>query len=237
MKRVFSKALLAGGMLLGLSVASVGVMSTSFAADTGVAKPDAAKGEQLFTHGDPARGIVACITCHGAAGNSTIAANPNLAAQSHEYLAQQLETFRSQDGKPPLRRGKGGVNTVMTTFAQGLTAADIQNVAYYLAQQPLDWSKAGTATDKATVALGESIWRGGIPDRRVPACASCHSANGAGLPGKFPRLAGQHPGYLAEQLALFANGDRANSDMMHQIANRMTPADIAAVADYAAGLR
>jgi cytochrome c553 len=125
----------------------------------------------------------------------------------------------------------------MTNFAKALTKDDIQNVAYYLAQQKLDWSKAGTATDKSTVALGQHIWRGGIPDRRVPACASCHSANGAGLPGKFPRLAGQHPGYLVEQLTLFRDGDRANSDMMHEIANRMTDADIAAVADYAAGLR
>jgi cytochrome c553 len=233
MKRVFSRVLLASGVLLGFSM-----VSASFAADIAVPKPDSAKGEQLFTKGDASRGIVACITCHGAAGNSTIPANPNLASQSHEYLAEQLESFRSKDGKaPPLRRGKGGANTVMTSFAQALTAADIQNVAYYLAQQKLDWSKAGTATDKATVALGERIWRGGIPDRRVPACASCHSANGAGLPGKFPRLAGQHPSYLLEQLTLFRSGDRANSDMMHEIVNRMTDADIAAVANYAAGLR
>lgn len=232
MKQVFSKVLLAGGLLLGLSV-----VSTSFATEVAVPKPDAAKGEQLFTKGDPARGIVACVTCHGAGGNSTIAANPNLAAQPHEYLAEQLESFRSKDGKAPSRRGKGGADTVMSAFAKALTKSDIQNVAYYLAQQKLDWAKAGVATDKTTVALGQRIWRGGIPDRRVPACASCHSANGAGLPGKFPRLAGQHPGYLVEQLTLFRNGDRANSDMMHEIANRLTDADIAAVADYAAGLR
>jgi cytochrome c553 len=232
MKQVFSKVLLAGSVLLGFSM-----VSASFAAEVAVPKPDAAKGEQLFTKGDPARGIVACVTCHGAAGNSTIPANPNLAAQPHEYLAEQLESFRPNGGKAPLRRGKGGADTVMTNFAKALTKDDIQNVAYYLAQQKLDWSKAGTATDKSTVALGQHIWRGGIPDRRVPACASCHSANGAGLPGKFPRLAGQHPGYLVEQLTLFRDGDRANSDMMHEIANRMTDADIAAVADYAAGLR
>jgi len=233
MKRVLSRMLLASSVVLGFSVVSV-----SLAAEVAVPKPDAAKGEQLFTKGDPARGIVACVTCHGAAGNSTIAANPNLAAQPHEYLAEQLDSFRSKDGKvPPTRRGKGGANTVMTNFASALTPSDIQNIAYYLAQQKLDWSKAGTATNKATVALGQHIWRGGLPDRHVPACASCHSANGAGLPGEFPRLAGQHPGYLAEQLNLFRSGDRANSEVMHEIANRMSDADIAAVADYAAGLR
>ncbi|HEY9572139.1 MAG TPA: c-type cytochrome [Pusillimonas sp.] len=233
MKRVLSRIMLASSVVLGFSLVSV-----SFAAEVAVPKPDAAKGEQLFTKGDPARGIVACVTCHGAAGNSTIPANPNLAAQPHEYLVRQLLTFRSKDGKaPPLRRGKDGANTVMTSFATALTADDIKNVAYYLAQQPLDWSKAGTATNKATVALGQRIWRGGLPERHVPACASCHSANGAGLPGEFPRLAGQHPGYLAEQLNLFRSGDRANSEIMQEIANRLSDADIAAVADYAAGLR
>lgn len=231
MKRVLSSMLVASGLLLGASLVSI-----SYA--QGVAKPDAAKGEQLYTKGDAARSIIACITCHGAAGNSTIPANPNLAAQPHEYLAKQLGDFRPKNAKsPPLRRGEKGANTVMTNFASALTAADVQNIAYYLSQQKLDPKTAGTATHKDTVALGQDIWRGGLPDRNVPACAACHSANGAGMPGEFPRLSGQHPGYIAEQLKLFRSGDRANSDIMHDIADRMSDADIAAVADYAAGLR
>src|SRR3546814_13476438 len=83
MKRVLSRIMLASSVVLGFSLVSV-----SFAAEVAVPKPDAAKGEQLFTKGDPARGIVACVTCHGAAGNSTIPANPNLAAQPHEYLVK-----------------------------------------------------------------------------------------------------------------------------------------------------
>jgi cytochrome c553 len=71
----------------------------------------------------------------------------------------------------------------------------------------------------------------------VPACAGCHSPNGAGVPGNYPRLSGQHPEYLATQLKLFRSGDRNNNPIMHDIADRMTDADIAAVADYAAGLR
>lgn len=232
MKRVLSRIMLASSVVLGFSLVSVSV-----AAELAVPKPDAAKGEQLFTKGDPGRGIVACITCHGAAGNSTIAANPNLSAQPHEYLVRQLKSFQTDGKTPPLRRGKGGANTVMTAFASKLSQADMNNVAYYLAQQKLDWATAGTATNKATVELGQTIWRGGLPDRHVPACASCHSANGAGLPGEFPRLAGQHPGYLAEQLNLFRSGDRNNSEIMETIASRLTDAQIAAVADYAAGLR
>ena len=233
MKRVLSSILVASGLLLGSTLASV-----SYAADAAVAKPDAKKGEQLFANGDAARGILACASCHGAAGNSTIPANPNLAAQPHEYLAKQLADFRSADGKAvPARRGAGGANTVMTSFAAALTPEDIQNVALYLSHQKLDYDKAGTASNEATALRGQKIWRGGIADRNVPACAACHSANGAGLPGEFPRLSGQFPAYIAEQLKLFRSGERANGPMMHDIADRMSDSDIAAVADYAAGLR
>src|SRR5690606_7699783 len=113
---------------------------------------------------------------------------------------------------------------------------DIQNIAYYLTQQPLDYKTAATASNEATAQRGQEIWRGGIPDRRVPACAACHSPNGAGLPAEFPRVAGQFPAYIEEQRKLFRSGHR-NNVMMHEIADRMNDAAIAAVSDYAAGLR
>ncbi|MGB3288914.1 MAG: c-type cytochrome [Burkholderiaceae bacterium] len=233
MKRMLSSIVVASGLLLGSSVVSL-----AYAADVAVAKPDAAKGEQLYTNGDSARGIMACASCHGAAGNSTIPANPNLSSQPHEYLVKQLTDFTAKDDKtPPARRGAGGANSVMTAFASALTPEDRQNIAYYLTQQPLAAESAGTATNEATMERGQHIWRGGLPDRKVPACAGCHSPNGAGVPGAFPRLSGQHPAYIAEQLKLFRSGDRANNTIMHEIADRMSDADIAAVADYAAGLR
>jgi len=123
----------------------------------------------------------------------------------------------------------------MTAIAQNLTPQDMQNLAAYLSTQPL--KQPATAGQKATVELGRHIWRAGIADRKVPACASCHSADGAGIPGQYPRLSGQFPAYLQEQLVLFQSGDRNNSEPMHTIASRMTADDIKAVADYAAGLR
>ncbi len=234
MKHMLSSIVMASGLMLGSSI-----ISLAHAADhQGAAKPDAAKGEQLFANGDAARGILACASCHGAAGNSTIPLNPNLAAMPHEYLVKQLHDFAPKDEKtPPARGGADGAASVMTPFASALTEADKQNIAYYLSQQPLNPDTAGTATNEATMERGQQIWRGGLPDRRVPACAGCHSPNGAGVPGKFPRLSGQHPEYLATQLKLFRSGDRHNGAIMHDIADRMSDSDIAAVADYAAGLR
>jgi len=233
MKRVLFRMLVASGLVLGASV-----MSTGFAAEgaNGPAKPDAAKGGQLFEQGDAARGIVACASCHGAKGNSAIPANPNLAAQPHEYLAKQLADFKVKEGaKTPARNGPDGSPTPMTAMAGPLTDEDMRNVAAYLSEQALE--QPATAGHKDLVELGQRIWRGGLPERGVPACASCHAANGAGIPGQYPRLSGQFPSYIEEQLKLFRGGQRANSEPMQQIADRMSDADIKAVSDYAAGLR
>ncbi|SAI66973.1 cytochrome C [Bordetella ansorpii] len=233
MKHVLSRMLVASGLML---VASAYTVSSAAEAGAGPSKPDAAKGEQLFTQGDAARGIIACVTCHGPGGNSSLPANPNIAAQPHEYLVKQLTDFKAKEGaKAPARNGAGGNPSPMTAIVQSMTPQDMQNVALYLAAQPL--KQPATAGQKDLVELGRKIWRGGLPDRGVPACAACHSANGAGIPGQYPRLSGQFPAYLEEQLKLFRSGDRKSSVPMHDIADRMTDADIKAVADYAAGLR
>ena len=221
---------LTSGLLLGVSaVHAAGVPK-------GPVKPDVKAGALLYQQGDPARGIVACVTCHGEAGNSTLAVNPNLAAQPHEYIYKQLVEFRPAAGADmATRRGAGGAPSVMTGLATPLTDADMRNVALYLAEQPL--TKPATAGNEALVHRGEQIWRGGIAEKAVPACAACHLATGAGIPAQYPRLAGQYASYLEEQLKLFRAGHRANSEMMVQIANRMSDDDIKAVSDYAAGLR
>ncbi len=233
MKRTLSRIIVASGFLLGCTS-----LPAAFAADVGVSKPDAAKGEQLYANGDAARGIIACASCHGAAGNSTIPANPNLAGQAHEYLAKQLVDFApKEEGGQAARRGANGAPSLMTPFASLLKPEDVRNVAYYLSLQSLDFEKAGTATNEDTMERGQHIWRGGIPSRNVPACAACHSPTAAGIPGQYPRLSGQFPSYIAEQMRLFRSGDRANNPVMADIADRMSDADIEAVSDYAAGLR
>lgn len=232
MKRTLSRIILVtSGMLLGCSLSSM-----SFAQETG--RPDASKGETLYNDGDPARGLVSCTSCHGPGGNSMLPMNPNLASQPYEYLVKQLLSFRPRDADtPPTRRGPEGADTVMSPFANMLSEDDIRNIAFYLSLQQLDFATAGTASNEATMERGQKIWRGGLPERNVPACAGCHGPSGEGIPGEFPRIAGQFPSYIAEQLKLFRSGDRANGPMMHDIGDRMSDADIAAVADYAAGLR
>ncbi|MBH2044491.1 MAG: cytochrome c4 [Comamonadaceae bacterium] len=183
---------------------------------TKVAKPDLVKGEASYT--------AVCAACHGADGNSAIAANPKLSQQHTQYLVKQLQEFKS---------GKRN-NAIMTGFASMLTDEDMKNIAYWVASKP---AKAGAASDKVLVALGERIYRGGIADRQIAACAGCHSPNGAGIPAQYPRLSGQHADYTASQLKMFRDGSRANSNQMTQVAAKLNDLEIKAVADYIAGLR
>jgi cytochrome c553 len=71
----------------------------------------------------------------------------------------------------------------------------------------------------------------------APGCAQCHAFNGASDgTGAFPRVAGQSAYYLAKQLRDFASGVRDNA-VMSPVAKAMTPADIADVAAYYAGVQ
>ena len=191
---------------------------SAFAAGDGpkAAKPDLVKGEASFT--------AVCAACHGADGNSAIAANPKLSQQHPEYLVKQLQEFKS---------GKRN-NAIMKGFATALSDDDMRNIAYWLTSKP---AKAGFAKDKDLVAMGERIYRGGIADRQIAACAGCHSPNGAGIPAQYPRLSGQHADYTVSQLNMFRDGSRSNSLQMTQVAAKLNDKEIKAVADYIAGLR
>ena len=187
-------------------------------------KPDPAKGEALFTNGDAGRNITACISCHGAAGNSTIAQNPRLAGQHTAYIIKQLTNFKSGDRSNP----------IMSPMAKLLTDEDMKNLAAYLNVQA---PKPDAAKNAATLTLGKQIYRGGIADKNVPACAACHGPNGAGIPAQYPRLAGQHQDYTVAELTNFRQGTRNNSAPMTTIASRLSDNEIKAVADYIAGLK
>jgi len=187
-----------------------------------VAKPDVTAGQQI------AAGV--CAGCHGADGNSQIPTNPKLAAQHAAYLGKQLHNFKPRaDGKPPERN-----NAIMQGFAAALDEQQIRDVAAYYAAQKL---KPSAAKDQSLVELGQKIYRGGIADKAVPACAGCHSPNGAGIPDQYPRLQGQYAEYTESQLVAFRAGTRANSGQMMTISARLSDKEMKAVADYIAGMR
>jgi cytochrome c553 len=192
------------------------IAAPALAAETASPKADAKKGEAI------ASGV--CGACHTADGSRGSPANPILQGQHPEYLAKQLAEFKSGVRK----------NAVMAGFAATLSEDDMRNVAaFYSGKQ----AKPGFAKDKTLVALGEKIYRGGIAEKKVPACAGCHAPNGAGIPAQYPRLGGQHADYTEAQLNAFRGGVRANNAQMTAIAAKLSDREIKAVSDYIAGLR
>lgn len=186
------------------------------AAPAKVVKPDLVAGEAKFT--------AVCAACHGADGNSGTPVNPKLAQQHPEYLVKQLQEFKAGIRK----------NAIMQGFASQLSDTDMKNIAFWATSKKI---KPGFANDKELVALGERIYRGGVADRQIAACAGCHSPNGAGNPVQYPRLSGQHAEYTAAQLTGFRDGVRQNNLQMTQVAAKLNDREIRALADYIAGLR
>jgi cytochrome c553 len=172
-----------------------------------------------------------CAACHAADGNSVIPTNPVIAGQHAQYAFKQLTNFKSEGGKPAERP-----SPVMTPIVAGLSRDDMANLALYFAGQE---AKPRTARDPELVKLGQQIYRGGIVKKGVAACASCHGPNGAGIPAQFPRLAGQHAQYTADELKQFRAGERANDPnrMMRLLAEKLSDREIMALAEYIQGLR
>jgi cytochrome c553 len=167
-----------------------------------------------------------CAACHGADGNSVNPIWPRLAGQHASYIAKQLRDFKSMKRLDPTMQG----------MAATVQDADIDNIAAYFESQ----ERATSTFDKTLIEKGQDIYRGGIASISVPACMGCHSPSGSGNgPAVFPSLKSQHPEYIVIQLQKFKSGARANDpgNMMRGVANRMSDAEMQAVAAYIAAMK
>ena len=162
-----------------------------------------------------------CSTCHGPRGISTSSEFPILAAQQKGYLENQIDAFRKRT------RAEKDAHDFMWGIAGNLDEAIIGGIASYYSEQP---PAPGHTDDPALVARGKVLFDKGATDRGIPACATCHGANGEGS-AAFPRLAGQHAKYVAKQLAYIQSLVRA-APVMHGIVKDLTPAEMQAVAAY-----
>jgi cytochrome c553 len=187
---------------------------------------DAPKGPtkaEMMARGQQIAGAV-CVACHGLDGMSAVPNNPNIAGMPPQYIAKQLALYKSGGRK----------NAVMQGMAANLTDADRAALGeYYFSQRP---KYNAVARDKALAERGEKIYRAGIAEANVPACAGCHGGAGAGIPAIYPRLAGQWPEYTLSALQAYTSGERKHP-MMTTITGRMRDKDMIAVAEYIAGMR
>jgi len=168
-----------------------------------------------------------CGACHGTDGNPTSSQYPKLAGQNENYIARQIQLMKS--GKRQ--------NAVMMGFIASLSDQDMHDIGAYYASKT---SLPGVA-DTKVVEQGQSYYRGGDAQDRVPACMACHGPDGRGNPGAiYPQLAGQYADYTSAKLKSFRGGqgfsDDEHAKIMTTVAKPLTDADIAALASYIEGL-
>jgi cytochrome c553 len=164
-----------------------------------------------------------CFLCHGLEGESASPVFPRLAGQHADYIARQLADFQS---------GKRKSDT-MKPQTEELTAAEMSALgAFFQAKQV----GARPARDAELLAVGRFIFNRGNQFTGLPACASCHGPQGLGSP-QLPRLAGQHPRYIEDQIKQFNKRERTNDNaVMHTIASKLSELETHAVAEYIATL-
>lgn len=190
-----------------------------------------------------------CGACHGIDGNSAAPNFPKLAGQGERYLLKQIHDIKAWDTETNAAKKAvtGRAVLEMTGILTNLSDQDIADVAAYFASQntQLSGSKkmevqvnSGLKVD--AMELGAKTYRSGNLANGLPACTGCHAPDGTGnAPAGFPRLSGQHPDYIEKQLTNFRAGNRTNdgdTSPMRTIADKLSDAEIKAVANFIAGL-
>jgi cytochrome c553 len=161
---------------------------------------------------DISEGEEACAICHGAKGNSNNAQLPSLAGQPPRYLTNQLKMFKTGQR----------INPIMQAIAENMSDKDMNNLPGYF----YSLSLVGAGGDAGLAKLGRL---------KSSQCLVCHGSEAKGN-GQFPRLAGQHPEYLLEQLKKFTSGIRKN-EQMQAIVSKLSEKDMNEITAYFGSLK
>jgi cytochrome c553 len=173
---------------------------------------------------------LACAPCHGTEGQGTKDVYfPRLAGKPAGYLYNQLEAFK--DGRrhyPP-----------MNYLLEYLPDKYLSEIAqHFAAQHPPNEQPPIPEVSENVLRDGQAIVTGGVPNRQIPACASCHGRQFTGMEPGIPGLLGLRSAYISAQLGAFRYGTRTalSPDCMQIVAARLTEDDVKAVAAYLASL-
>jgi cytochrome c553 len=170
-----------------------------------------------------------CSSCHGANGMGNAGAGfPALAGLPASYLAAQMTGFQ-----------KGTrANPIMSGIVANLTIAQIGSVAAYYAALPLPQTPepAPLPAGPGAVLAIDGDWNHSTAG--IPACDSCHGPYGLGVGSAVPRLAGQPSTYIVARLGAWQKDGRKDDPqgLMKRVADKLTAAQINAVAAYYAAL-
>ncbi|MGA7998141.1 MAG: c-type cytochrome [Bradyrhizobium sp.] len=158
-----------------------------------------------------------CAGCHGADGKPIDKTIPTIWGQRAGYIYIELRDFKRGDRK----------SDIMQPIASSLERQDMLDIAEYFSKKPWpDLGQPSAPKDVATraVTANQSI-----------GCTGCHLDHFQG-DGTVPRLAGMGRDYLAKQMTDFRSRARGNNPGMSDLMLATSPDDLAALAEYLAGL-
>ena len=176
--------------------------------------------------------IGACARCHGADGKGRASgAFPRLDIQTPDYLFRALRDYAEG----------GRASGIMEPIAAALDEDEAARLSRHYSGAAAASTSVGTASaaEQSMLDRGLEIAAIGIPGSQVPPCAACHGLEEGPANPLFPALAGQYSGHVSLQLELWkadARGEGAYSRIMQAVAERLSAADIEAVARYYASL-
>jgi cytochrome c553 len=158
-----------------------------------------------------------CAACHGENGVPQEKSTPIIWGQHQGYTYFQLRDYKRGDRK----------HEQMTPVAESLERDDMMALAEYFSRKPWPNLRQPAASGevkaqamRANVAVG---------------CTGCHLGEYQGA-GTQPRLAGQTREYLARSMLDFRTGARGNNPGMTTLMHATSEEDIAALADFMAGM-
>ncbi|GLX83803.1 hypothetical protein tloyanaT_00550 [Thalassotalea loyana] len=202
------------------AAADAGASATAVAAAPAAPKivPDAAAGKHLYEMGDEARGITACIGCHGKDGDSLVLINPNLSNQHPEYIEKQLNHFK--DGSRD--------NASMNQVSMNLSEQDIADLGAYFKDPEVKAVAKASGSKSVPVIVSGDVDKG---KALSGTCVACHGTDGNALIAMYPKIAGQHEEYITNQLMDFKSGERADPVMAGMVA-ALSEEDMKNLASY-----
>ncbi|MGI9345225.1 MAG: c-type cytochrome [Gammaproteobacteria bacterium] len=218
--RVFNAASTLGLVMIALA-------SASFAQALDINVDNAADVDS-HAKADPIRGgeiSSTCTQCHGPDGNSLAGAFPSIAGQGERYLYEQMKAIRNGERPAPLMVGQ----------LDNMTDQDLKDMAAWYSGNEAQVGQA----DSSNLDLGRSLYTHGDPSRNIPACTACHGVRGQGIESAgFPALSGQYAQYTSKTLKDYQSGHRGSgvNGVMNDLADRLTPEEIAALANFIQGL-
>jgi cytochrome c553 len=159
-----------------------------------------------------------CGACHGENGIPQQKSMPVIWGQQQGYLYLQLRDYKSGARK----------NDIMSPLAQTLERDDMMALALYFSQKR--WP------DLQQPAAPREVAARAVQANTSVGCTGCHQGAYQGE-GTQPRLAGQSAEYMHQTMMDFRNRVRGNNPGMTDLMLATSEQDIAALAQYMAGLQ